>query len=331
MTDTAYAPHDPASVRIAPDEPPPPGPSPAPGPKAVFVVLAAVTVGIGAALAFQTTDPDTSFVILGGTLVAAALLAVVGLYRYTWFLWSTLALRPALDDLIADEFGTFQPSAIMGIVVIGVTALHLVSLRVSGNWRPMTPVGWGFVGFFVFFVPSFLTSVDRGASQAAMFGLASVVVLYLAMEQQVLADRANFWKMVGAAAIGMIVPIIVGFVQFFWTGTLDPGGSGLVRIDGSFAHPNTFATYLSFAIVLAVSLLPTLDVRPRLALLVASILGGFLLVATFARGAWASFLLGMLLMASRINKRLVWLILGLAVGAIAWLGLRQANPWALLV
>lgn len=289
-------------------------PVPAPGPMSIFVLLLAVVVGLAAAAAFQSLQPDTRFVILGGTVLSAAILAIVGLYRYEWFLLAILAIRPALDDLIADEFGTFQPSAILGILVILVSLLHLISRRFTGKWTPMTPLGWSFIAFFVLFVPSFVTSVDRGVSQGAMFGLASVCLLYLAVEQRLLEDRTFVWKLIAATGIGMIVPVVTGFVQFFWTGTLDPGGSGLVRIDGSFAHPNPFATFLAFILLVAVAITPTVSVRLRLGVVVFSVLTGFLLVATFARGAWAAFLLGALVLASRIHKSLVVVII---IGAFA--------------
>ena len=294
---------------------PPSGPQP--GPMAVFVVLGAVVVGLAAALGFQALSPDTPFVILGGTVLTALVLAIIGLYRYSWFLLITLAVRPALDDLIADEFGTFQPSAILGILVILISLLHLISRKVSGNWHKITPLGYTFIGFFVLFVPSFITSIDRAVSQGAMFGLASVVLLYLAIEQHLLEDGRYLWKLLAASGIGMIVPITTGFVQFFFTGTLDPGGSGLIRVDGSFAHPNSYATYLSFAVLLAISVIPTVEVKQRLIVLSAACLGGFMLIASFARGAWASFLIGALVMASRINKKLVIVIMVGAFGVAA--------------
>ena len=303
---------EPASIRV--DREPEPvfsGPElPSPGPMAFFVVLVAVVVGLAGAFGFQSLAPDTPFVILGGTLLSAAALGIVGLYRYQWFLLIVLAVRPSLDDLIADEFGTFQPSAILGILAILVTALHLIGRRASGLWKRPTPLGFAFMGFFLLFIPSFITSVDRGISQGAMFGLASVVLLYLAIEQHLIDDTRFLYKILIASGLGMIVPIVTGFVQFFFTGTLDPGGSGLVRIDGSFAHPNTFATYLSFAVLLVISLIPTLELKHKLVAIAASGVGAFLLVSTFARGAWGSFLLGTLLLAARINKMLVFAIIG---------------------
>lgn len=283
---------------------------PNPGPMAIFVVLAAIAVGLVAALLFSAVAPDTTLIILGGTLLGAAILGVIGLYRYEWFLLITLTIRPALDDLIADQFGTFQPSAILGILVIGVSLLHLISRKMSGNWTPLTPLGWAFIGFFVLFLPSFVTSVDRGVSQAALFGLASVMLIYLAIEQKLQEDRKFLYRLLAATGIGLVVPIVVGFVQFFFTGTLDPGGSGLVRIDGSFAHPNTFATYLSFVILISISLIPVMTVERKLLAFTVSGIGMFLLVATFARGAWASFLIGTLVLAARINKKAVFGIIG---------------------
>ncbi|NNC81873.1 MAG: O-antigen ligase family protein [Acidimicrobiales bacterium] len=287
---------------------------PSPGPMAIFVVLAAVASGLVVALGFQAVKPNTPFVILGGTLLVAAILAIVGLYRYQWFLLITLAIRPALDDLVADEFGSFQPSAILGILVILVTSLHLISRRAHGRWKHGTHMSLGYIAFFVLFVPSFITSVDRGVSQAAMFGVASVMLLYIAMEQHLMDDRRFMYRMLTASLLGLIVPTITGFVQFGWTGTLDPGGSGLIRIDGSFAHPNTYATFLVFAILMMIGVAPTLDVRRRLILLSFTTFTAFLMVASFARGAWASFLLGALLMASRVNKKLVFVI---GFGAVA--------------
>ena len=163
----------------------------------VFVVLIAIAVGLVAALAFRTANPDTPLIILGGSFLSAGLLALIGLYRYKWFLFATLALRPALDDLTADEFGSFPPSAILGILVIGVSALHLISRRATGNWRRMTPMSWAMIGFLLAFAPSYLLSVDRGVSQAAMFGLASVVLLYLAMEHDNVIATGRCYQLLG--------------------------------------------------------------------------------------------------------------------------------------
>ncbi len=303
------------SIRV--DEPQPDvatEPSPTPGPMAMFVAVLAVMAGLVVAIAFRATDPDTPLVILGFTFLGAAILALIGLYRFEWFLLITLAIRTSLDDLVADELGTFQPSAILGILAILVCALHLLSLRLTGGWRRITPLGLAFVCFFVAFVPSFATSVDRQLSMGAMFGLASVALLYLTTEQLLLRDRSAIWRLLAAMAVGAVVPMIVGFVQFFWTGSLDPGGSGLVRIDGSFAHPNSYATFLCFAALFGFSVVPLVDVRQRVALLAISLTGTFLLIATFARGAWASFLIGSLILAAQINKRLVVVI---AAGALA--------------
>jgi putative inorganic carbon (HCO3(-)) transporter len=301
---------DRVSIRADEEVPEPvESPTPRPGPGAIFVVLGAIGIGLAAAFAFQSLSPDTPFVILGGTVMSAVVLAIIDLYRYEWFLLITLAIRPALDDLIADELGTFQPSAILGILAILITLLHLISRRLTGNWNRLTPLGLAFIAFFVLFLPSFITSVDRGVSQAAMFGLASVVLLYLAIEQHMIDDGKFLFKLLAASGIGMVVPVVTGLVQFFFTGTLDPGGSGLVRIDGSFAHPNTFATYLTFMVLIAISLISVVDVKQKLIVIGAASIGGFLLIATFARGAWASFLIGALVMAARINRKLVFVII----------------------
>jgi O-antigen ligase len=332
MTDVASGHTDRISVRIAAEEAATPkAPVPTPGPMSLFVVFIAVAAGLVAALGFQAMNPDTPIVILGGTVLAAAVFGIVGLYRYEWFLLATLAIRPALDDLIADEFGTFQPSAILGILAILVTLLHLISLRSTGNWNRPTPLGFAFIGFFVMFVPSFITSVDRGVSQGAMFGIASVTLLYLACEQAMLRERAFVWKLLIASGIGMIVPILTGYVQFFWTGNLDEGGSGLVRIDGSFAHPNPFASYLVFSLLILIAVIPTLDVRRKLWVGSLTFLAGFIMIATFARGAWASFLIGSMLMAYRVNKKFVWVILGGAIVAgavVPGVGDRVGNLFA---
>ncbi len=328
MTTTSSRPEDRVSIRAEHESTGPAPTTPNPGASAIFIVLGALIAGLAVAFGFQSLSPDTKLVILGGTVLSAAVLGVIGLYRYEWFLLITLAVRPSLDDLIADEFGTFQPSAILGILAIGVTALHLISRKFTGNWNQVTPLGLAFMAFFLGFLPSYITSVDRGVSQAALFGLASVVLLYLAVEQHLLDDGRFLFKLIAATGIGMIVPIITGFVQFFFTGTLDPGGSGLVRIDGSFAHPNTFATYLTFVVLLAISIIPTMAVKPKLVVLAIASLGGFLLIATFARGAWASFLIGALVMAARINKKLVLVIIAgsfAVAAAVPGVGDRLAN------
>ena len=85
---------DRVSIRVETETEEPTSSTPTPGPMAIFAVLGPIVLGLAVALAFQSMSPDTPFVILGGTVLSAAILGIIGLYRYQWFLLITLAIRP---------------------------------------------------------------------------------------------------------------------------------------------------------------------------------------------------------------------------------------------
>ena len=91
------------------------------------------------------------------------------------------------------------------------------------------------------------------------------------------------------------------------------------RVQGTFVHPNPFATFLVILAVIALAVLPHLEGgwRQLSALVVFGAASG-VTVLTYARGAWIALVLGVIVIGICQDRRLlVGLVLGIAVVVVA--------------
>lgn len=189
-----------------------------------------------------------------------------------------------------------------------------------------------FLGYFFFRLPEFRMIFFRHLALflSALFFLALPVlfsldplrslfilarlVLALGVFLLIRKEEAPFLPWVWFA--GLLVPLAVALLQLFGyafsssalgvtshpaaqlgTSVVQAGGHRLLRLYGTFPHPNVFGGYLSLTTLLAFLLSGTVFYRRRLALLSFIVfVAGFFLALTFSRSAILGLLLGVLVL-----------------------------------
>ncbi len=283
----------------------------------VAIAIVSIVVGVLAAFSLLVIQPDPDLVTLVLALTISVGLGLTALYRFEWFILAALAIRPALDDLKTEALDPLQPSAILGLLVIGLVIVRLGADRAHGAKAIATPMAAAYVACGALLAISLVTSLDRGETMPAVLGFVSSVALYLGIERGLREDRRALLRLVGALAVGLVIPVATGIVQYFWTGTLEPI-SGLVRLDGSFTHYNPFATYLVIVLLLGFAAITAMRPADRVFSVFPVAASLFVLVYTYARAAWISFTLGVMLLVWRIDRR-VTIGVGVAVVLAAFL------------
>ncbi len=283
----------------------------------VAIGVVSVLAGLAAAFSLLVVQPDPDLVTLVLALVISIGLGLTALYRFEWFVLAALAIRPALDDLKTEALDPLQPSAILGLLVIGLVLVRVLADRAHGGRAIATPMAGAYLACGLLLSISLVTSLDRGETLPAVLGFASSVALYFGIERSLRTDRRALLRLVGALAVGLVIPVATGIVQYFWTGTLEPI-SGLVRLDGSFTHYNPFATYLVIVLLLGFSAITAMRPGDRVFAVFPVAASLFVLVYTYARAAWISFTLGVMLLVWRIDRR-VTIGVGVAVVLAAFL------------
>ncbi len=289
-----------------------------------------ILAGLLSALLVLVIGASPDLVTMALTLIVTTSLGVLALYRFEWFVLTVLLIRPALDDLKSDSLDPLQPAAVLGLLVIAVGTARLIADKVQGMRVLATPMGVAWVTCGVLFTLSLPTSLDKGESLPANLGFLSSVVMYLMIERTIRLDRSALKRVLVVVGAGVLIPVVTGMVQYFWTVNVDPI-SGLARITGSFSHFNPFATYLVLILLLLLGPLASMSGRNRALLLIPILATFFVLLNTFARAAWISFATGALVFAWRRDRRLalgLMVLLVVAAALIPGVGERIANVTA---
>ena len=138
------------------------------------------------------------------------------------------------------------------------------------------------------------------------------LVIYIICRSLPLSAKERIWIVAGAAA-GVVVASMAGIQQAITgAGPESFNVGGMVRVFGTFRHPNTLASYLVLALPLmaAISILPH-RVGAKLTIWIVrgcTALGAVALVLTQSRGGWLAFGMAMVFlvaMAPRSLQRLV--------------------------
>lgn len=284
----------------------------------VALVVAVVAAGI-AALSFMLHLVDPT--VLVGTLTAAGavVLGALALHRFEWFLAAVIALRPSLDKVAQDDLGIIQPVSVLGLLLIAGCLAWLAGVRANDGLAPFSAVSKAFIFYAAAITVTAPASIMPVVSLTGAVKLASAAVLFVTLEQLYRRRPRSIWTLLGAGAIGVIVPVAVAYTQALWTGTLDPV-SGLPRVDGTFVHPNPFATYLvvCFLVALAVAVRSTKASRTT-AMWMLLLIGPAVLL-TYARAGWGSLLAGVVFIGWRWDRRIFAAIVMAGVLVVA------ANP-----
>ncbi len=310
----------PAGERDAPAATPASGRSGGPSlPSSLVALVVALDIGliVAAVLLFvDGLEPAETAAL--AALPVGAVAAVVGLFRFDWFIVAVLATRPMLDVFDGGAAATgLDPGTALGAMFVTTTLIWLaVQIRV-GRWvRPSVGTfGLGLVA--VAAVMAALTSVDRAAAVKGAVEVVAGLLMFVALEQ-LLAQRPSQLRLVWTAvAASAVVPSALAFSQMLGGG-IAYSDTAVGRVTGTFVHPNPFATYLVMVLLLVVGVGLSSTGRRRSWCLAAAAVVGLMLGATYARFGWITALAGLAYLGLRRSRALlVTLVAIIAVTLVA--------------
>jgi O-antigen ligase len=145
----------------------------------------------------------------------------------------------------------------------------------------------------------------------------ATVVLMIAVLNQVCRTERDAKVVLVAAIASTLAPLAVALYQ----GALGTGlhySDGFGRATGTFNHPNPFAIYLCFSILMLVGLFRFVHGRTRLAVTALTVGCTIALYFTYTRSAWISTVVGLLAIAAFSGKKIVgFLAVGIVVAGLA--------------
>lgn len=263
--------------------------------------LVGVVTGIGGA-GLGPAVGGALIVVLGLLFALAA--AVVAAVRFEWFLIGILALRPVLDLAKHGGNSLLDPSTAIGVVFILASCSWLYRRWRAGELLRPSPGTLALAVLAAMFAASVAGSGHVVASAAATLRVMAGVLMFAVLEQ-LLPGRPQLARRVLAAALGSaLVPLMLGAYQAL-TASAAYAFTDVSRVQGTFVHPNPFATYLATILLAAIAVWPALQGRLQLAaggLVVAS---GTLLILTYTRSSWLGALVGVGYLVTRRRRGMV--------------------------
>lgn len=273
-----------------------------------IVVFAAIGAGAAAMGELRL------FAIL--TIVAALGVSVGFLVfaRFEWFVLAILAIRSSLDALKFGGPAGLDPASLLSVVFLATGAVWLLSIPRSRR-APASPLVLPFTALAVAGALSIVTALDPGDAIRDVVRLATLAMIALVLNQ-LLDSEKRVKHLLWAVFVSAIPPLAMAAVQL-------ASGSGLhvsssfSRVQGTFAHPNPFAMYLTLLIILGLAILPDLSHRLKMLMIPFLATSGFFLLFTYTRSAWVATVAG-LLVVGMCNGRKILGVVGLLVVVVAF-------------
>ena len=202
--------------------------------------------------------------------------------------------------------GAEAPWAQFAFRAIGLTAFGVVSLNeMRGALARSRWAASATMGCILIVATSGLSaavSINRGKSLEAMLNLLAIAGLFLTAA--IVLRGKKFFRGVALLEVLAAVPVAaVGIAQHFRPDLVPAGNSYPGRALGPFGQPNRLGGYLIALIPLALALSFSIQDRLlRLGLLLAVFAFTLCLVATYSRGAWIGFAVGLLSLAALLTR-----------------------------
>ena len=176
--------------------------------------------------------------------------------------WVVLALRPSLDAFSVRGLGlspfALDPSVIVGVAVLGLAAV--LALRRARDGRRVWPDRtllrthvWLLAAYAIGFYSGSRLYGGAGFGEGAreMVRVASIIAAFLLVLWWAEADAGRYRLGWTALAVGAVIPVVVALGELVTqVGYREP--SGLLRLEGTFSHPNAFGQYLAPFVLVAV-------------------------------------------------------------------------------
>jgi putative inorganic carbon (HCO3(-)) transporter len=280
---------------------------------AAGLVVAGLAGGVAAA-----TDPHDGRALLIATgLVGGA----AALWLFVRFFWAGLlfvfAIRASLDHISprSTDSGTVTPGAVVGLLVIAAGLIWLWQRHRAGTLTPLSRPAWALLLVSAAGLASSVGARFPFSSVSSSLRIFSSAVLLIVLQQIFREDPARIRPLLVAVFVSIIGPGLVGVMQLVGNKPViaaygPPIAVG--RIEGTFVHPNAFATYLVILIPLGAAVMPHVHGRARLGLVVVTGGAGVSLLFTYARAAWVAAVVALLVVGFLQDRRIV---VGVLAGA----------------
>jgi O-antigen ligase len=278
----------------------------------LVVVGLAVVAGEGLATRAATVAKAAIF------LFAAAggiVLAVVAARRFSALLVTLFAVRPLLDGLKAGSVSSsLTPGSLAGVLLLAAGLTWLWAQRAAGTFVPLSRTSKAMLVFTLGCVVSIFASTSMSTSATAALKVASGVVMFLVLEQIAVRQPRQLRALLIAAAAITVMSAATAIIDSLLHLGFEYNGE--LRVNAFFVDSNTLAEFLTTTMLLFLGLLRVVrGDRLLRRLVVASVLLGLpALYTTFTRGAWLGFVLGLLVLATMTDKRL---LTGLVLALVA--------------
>ncbi len=268
--------------------------------------LCAVLLGGLTALALSgsggsaKTTIEIPLILAGGSL--AALLAV---HRFDIFVCVLVAVRTGLD---AARAGALPATVVVAGVFVLFSVAWLLVQRASGTVVKLGLLSRAAICFVVAALLSVVTSDQPSVSLQEWTRLLSAMMMLIVLERLFATTPAALPRMLFAAYLSFLPPVLLGTYQRITHRGLNYS-DGLDRVRGTFAHPNSFAMYLAFMIVMGVALLWYTRGWYRWSLVAILFMAVGMLYFTQTRGSWIGAVVGVLVVVGLRSRRMLAAVL----------------------
>lgn len=282
-----------------------------------WLVAAVLMVACGlAAGTLVTTGVSQQMVIVVGAGVGLAL-AIVAASRFWWVVLALFLVRSSLDALKLGHYSegssTLDPGVIVGLVFLLSGSVWLFAQWRTRSWQPLSATSKWFAALGAAGLAAAVLAHDPIASGRVGLKLCAGALMYAVLEQVLQQRPERIKTLLAAAGASVAIPALVAFGQLRSPAQLEEF-LDVSRIQGTFVHPNPFATYLVIICVVAAAILPHVRGLARWAAVAAGSVSGVFAFFTYARGAWIALFLGLTVIGILQDRRI---LAGLAVGLVA--------------
>ena len=281
----------------------------------LVTVVALLACGLGAGVLATSGLSQELVIVVGAAL--GLVLAVIAASRFWWVVLALFIARSSLDALKLGDYSegssSLDPGVIVGLVFLLSGSVWIYAQWRSKSWHPLSVTSKWFAALGLAGMAAAALSNDPLAGGRVGLKLCAGALMYAVLEQVLHQRPSRIKVLLAATGASVFVPAFVAFGQLRSPREADEF-LDVSRIQGTFVHPNPFATYLVIMCVVAAALLPHLRGLARWAAIAVGGVSGFFAFFTYARGAWIALFLGLVVIGILQDRRI---LAGLAIGLVA--------------
>ena len=298
--------------------------------RALTILAVLVAAAVAALSGLGAGSNSKLALVLPVALAAGVILAVLAMTRFTIYVMALLVLRASIDlaKLSTDQTVSaagganaagrgLDPSSLFAVVFLLASAMWLAAQHYRQGALPGSALRRALLLFIVAAAISIPGASNVGAGGLELLRILAAIMMFIVLDQ-LIVNHAVLRQVLLAAFLSLAFPLAYTLSGFLTGGPASEVKGAFTRITGPFSTSNVFGRYLMLMIVFGVALYPHLGRMARLALGVALPLSTVFLLLTYTRTALIGTALGVLVVGLLHSKRLLLVLLLLAVCALVF-------------